>query len=164
MTGVQTCALPIYFLIGALNHATEPSALYHTAAYGLLDFYGVPHNTVSANLLNGNGTLKGLWPASALTGPANPENYQASGNLTGHSNNGVIKLDYTITDKDHLSARWFVGQGTQTAPTSSALTPYFENAPIHVQNYSIIYNRMISPSMANQLAAGVSYFNQVFSD
>jgi hypothetical protein len=152
------------FLIGALNHATEPSAAYQTAAYSVLNFYGVPHSTVASNLLNGNGTLKGLWPASALTGPAQPENYQASGNLTGHSFNGVIKLDYTITDKDHLSARWFVGQGTQTAPTSSDLTPYFENAPIHVQNYSIIYNRIISPSMANQLAAGVSYFNQVFSD
>lgn len=152
------------FLIGALNHATEPSAAYQTAAYSILDFYGVPHNPVPINLLNGSGTLKGLWPASALTGPAQPENYQASGNLTGHSFNGVIKLDYTITDKDHLSARWFVGQGTQTAPTSSDLTPYFENAPIHVQNYSIIYNRVISPSIANQLAAGVSYFNQVFSD
>ncbi|MCU1225014.1 MAG: Oar protein [Edaphobacter sp.] len=152
------------FLIGALNHATEPSAAYQTAAYSVLNFYGVPHNTVAANLLNGNGTLKGLWPASALTGPAQPENYQASGNLTGHSFNGVIKLDYNITDKDRLSARWFVGQGTQTAPTSSDLTPYFENAPIHVQNYSIIYNRIISPSMANQLSAGVSYFNQVFSD
>jgi len=61
------------FLIGALNHATEPSAAYQTAAYSVLNFYGVPHSTVAANLLNGNGTLKGLWPASALTGPAQPE-------------------------------------------------------------------------------------------
>jgi hypothetical protein len=152
------------FLIGALNHATEPSAAYQAAAYALLDYYGVPHNTVSANLLNGNGTLPGLWPTAALTGPANPENYQASGNLTGHSFNGVIKLDYKLSDKDHLSARWYVGQGTQTAPTSSDLTPYFENAPIHVQNYSLIYNRIITPSMANQVAVGVSYFNQVFGD
>ncbi|MDP9039239.1 MAG: carboxypeptidase-like regulatory domain-containing protein [Acidobacteriota bacterium] len=152
------------FLIGALNHATEPSGAYQTAAYSVLDFYGVPHNTVTANLLNGNGTNQGLWPAAALTGAATPENYQASGNLTGHSFNGVIKLDANLTDKDHLSARWFVGQGTQTAPTSSRLTPYFENAPIHVQNYSIIYNRVVTPSIANQLSAGVSYFNQVFSD
>jgi hypothetical protein len=152
------------FLIGAENAATEPSAAYQTLAYQDLDYFGVPHSTVAANLLNGNGTLKGLWPTSALTGPAGPDNYHASGNLTGHSYNGVIKLDYNITPKDHLSARWFVGQGTQTAPTSSDLTPYFENAPIHVQNYSIIYNRLISTSMANQLAAGVSYFNQVFSD
>jgi hypothetical protein len=152
------------FLIGAENHATEPSAAYQTAAYQVLDFYGVPHSTVASNLLNGNGSLQALWPASALTGPAQPENYQATGNLTGHSFNGLIKLDWKITDKDHLSARWFVGQGTQTAPTSSDLTPYFENAPIHVQNYSLIYNRIITPTMANQLAAGVSYFNQVFSD
>ncbi len=152
------------FLIGALNHATEPSAAYQTAAYSVLDYYGVPHSTVATNLLNGNGTLQGLWPTDALNGGANPENYQATGNLTGHSFNGLIKLDYKISDKDHLSARWFVAQGTQTAPTSSDLTPYFENAPIHVQNYSIIYNRIITPSMANQLAAGVGYFNQVFSD
>jgi hypothetical protein len=152
------------FLIGALNHATEPSGAYQTAAYSVLDYYGVPHSTVAANLLNGNGTLPGLWPADALNGGANPENYQATGNLTGHSFNGLIKLDYKISDKDHLSARWFVAQGTQTAPTSSDLTPYFENAPIHVQNYSIIYNRIINSSMANQIAAGVGYFNQVFSD
>jgi Carboxypeptidase regulatory-like domain/TonB dependent receptor len=152
------------FLIGALNHATEPSAAYQADAYSVLDFYGVPHSTVAANLLNGNGTLPGLWPADALNGPASPENYQATGNLTGHSFNGLIKLDYKLSDKDHISARWFVAQGTQTAPTSSDLTPYFENAPIHVQNYSIIYNRIITNTIANQLAAGVSYFNQVFGD
>jgi hypothetical protein len=152
------------FLIGALNHATEPSAAYQAQAYSVLDFYGVPHSTVASNLLNGNGTLAGLWPTGALTGPAEPENYQATGNLTGHSFNGLIKLDYNITDKDHLSVRWFVAQGTQTAPTSSDLTPYFENAPIHVQNYSIIYNRILTATIANQLAAGVGYFNQVFGD
>jgi Carboxypeptidase regulatory-like domain len=152
------------FLIGAESHATEPSAAYQTTAYSVLNYYGVPHNAIAANLLNGNGTLPGLWPSSSLTGAAQPENYQASGNLTGHSFNGLIKLDANLTDKDHLSARWFVGQGTQTAPTSSALTPYFENAPIHVQNYSIIYNRIVTPSIANQLSVGVSYFNQVFSD
>jgi Carboxypeptidase regulatory-like domain/TonB dependent receptor len=152
------------FLIGALSQATEPSAAYQAAAYDVLDYYGVPHSTVAANLLNGNGTLPGLWPAAALTGPATSNNYQATGNLTGHSFNGLIKLDYKLSDKDHISARWFVAQGTQTAPTSSTLTPYFENAPIHVQNYSIIYNRIITPFMANQLSAGVSYFNQVFSD
>jgi hypothetical protein len=152
------------FLIGALNHATEPTAAYQTQAYSVLDYYGVPHSPVAANLLNGNGTLAGLWPTEALTGPAQPENYQATGNLTGHSFNGLIKLDYKLSDKDHISARWFVAQGTQTAPTSSDLTPYFENAPIHVQNYSLIWNRVISNTMANQLAAGVSYFNQVFGD
>ena len=72
------------------------------------------------------------------------DNYTATGNLTGHSFNGIIKLDEQLTDKDHLAATWFVGQGTQTAPTSSALAPYFENAPIHVQNYSLVYNRVLT--------------------
>ena len=152
------------FLIGAESSATEPSTAYQAAAYQLLDFYGVPHNTVSTNLLNGNGTLPGLWPSSALTGPATPENYTASGNLTGHSNNFLAKFDAKLTDKDTLSARWYVGQGTQTAPSSSELTPYFENAPIHVDNFSLIYNRVLTNSLANQLSIGVSYFNQVFSD
>jgi hypothetical protein len=152
------------FLIGAGNQATEPSAQYQTLAYGILDDYGVPHNQVPINLLYGNGTLPGLWPSSALNGAANSDNYQATGNLTGHSFNGIIKLDQQLSGKDHLAFTWFVGQGTQTAPTSSELTPYFENAPIHVENFSLVYNRVLSTSMTNQLSAGVSYFNQVFSD
>ena len=152
------------FLIGAENQATEPSAAYQTLAYAVLDAYGVPHNTVAAALLNGNGTLPGLWPAAALTGPASADNYQATGNLTGHSFNGIIKLDEQLTDKDHIAFSWFVGQGTQTAPVSSDLTPYFENAPIHVDNFSLVYNRVLTNTITNQLSAGVSYFNQVFSD
>jgi len=152
------------FLIGAGTKATEPSAAYQTAALAILNQYGVSENPVALNLLNGNGTLPGLWPASALTGPANSDNYSATGNLTGHSFNGIAKFDEQLTGKDHVAFTWFVGQGTQTAPTSSELTPYFENAPIHVQNFSLVYNRVLSTSITNQLSAGVSYFNQVFSD
>ncbi len=152
------------FLIGAQNKATEPTLAYQTEAYQYLDAWGVPHNTVAANLLNGNGTLPGLWPAAALTGPATFDEYTAAGNLTGHSFNGIIKLDEQLTAKDHLAFTWFVGQGTQTAPVSSALSPYFENAPIHVENYSLVYNRVLTNSITNQLSAGVSYFNQAFSD
>ncbi len=163
------------FLIGAESSATEPTLAYQADAYALLDFYGIPHNPVPAALLNGNGTLPGLWPSAVLNCPSGgtapngqpcdgSPNYVAKGNLTGHSFNGLIKLDGKLTPKDTLSARWYVGQGTQTAPTSSALTPYFENAPIHVDNFSLIYNRVLTSSIANQLSAGVSYFNQVFSD
>jgi len=152
------------FLIGAETKATEPSAAYQTEAYALLDQYAVAHNVVASNLLNGNGTLSGLWPASALTGPANSNNFAATGDLTGHSYNSIVKFDYQLSDKDHLAASWFAGEGTQTAPTSSALAPYFENAPIHVENFSLVYNRVLTNSITNQLSAGVSYFNQVFSD
>jgi hypothetical protein len=152
------------FLIGSESHATEPSAAYQAEAMTILSQYGIPENPVSYNLLNGSSSLKALWPAAALTGPASNDNYAATGDLTGHSFNGIVKLDQQLTDRDHIAATWFVGQGTQTAPTSSALAPYFENAPIHVENYSLVYNRVITPSITNQLSAGVSYFNQVFSD
>jgi hypothetical protein len=152
------------FLIGAESKATEPSSAYQQSALAFLNAWGIPENPVSQNLLNGNGSLKALWPAIALTGGAVTDNYTATGNLTGHSFNGIAKIDAQLTDKDHLAATWFVGQGTQTAPTSSALAPYFENAPIHVQNYSLVYNRVLTNAMTNQLSAGVSYFNQAFSD
>jgi hypothetical protein len=152
------------FLIGAESKATEPTTDYQAEAMSILASYGIAENAVSKNLLSGNGSLKGLWPANALTGAAKSDNYTATGNLTGHSFNGIIKLDEQLTEKDHLAATWFVGQGTQTAPTSSALAPYFENAPIHVQNYSLVYNRVLTTAMTNQVSAGVSYFNQVFSD
>jgi hypothetical protein len=138
------------FLIGAGTHATEPSAAYQAAAVNVLKTYGVPVNPVSLNLLNGTGTLSALWPASALTGPAQADNYAATGSLTGHSFNGIIKLDEQFSSKDHLAFTWFVGQGTQTAPSSSELTPYFENAPIHVENYSLVYNRVLSTSITNR--------------
>ena len=152
------------FLIGASNAATEPSAAYQTAAYAILDSYKVAHNPVAHNLLYGNGSDSGLWPSSALNGVAQPNNYTATGNVIGHSFNGVLKLDGQLTDKDHVAFDWFVGQGNQTAPSTSALSTYFEVAPIHVQNFSLVYNRLVTPSISNQLAAGVSYFNQVFSD
>jgi outer membrane receptor protein involved in Fe transport len=152
------------FLLGAASKATEPSAAYQAASLQVLEAYGVSENPVAENLLYGAGSLKGLWPAVALTGPAHPNNYSATGNLIGHSFNGILKLDEQLSTKDRLAFSWFIGQGTQVAPTSSALAPYFEDAPIHVQNYSLVYNRTLSAGLSNQLSAGVGYYNQAFYD
>src|SRR5258708_21133863 len=35
---------------------------------------------------------------------------------------------------------------------------------MHVQNYSVTYNRTFSSNLTNQVLVGVSYVNQVFSD
>src|SRR6201997_3385280 len=146
------------FVIGNQTRSTEPSAAYQALAEQDLAYYGVPINSVSQSL------LQGLWPQSALTGPASSGNYFNPGTENGHSFNGIMKLDQNLTDKDRISFKLFVGQGNQIAPVASYLSPYYEEAPIHVQNYSLIYNRVISPSISNQLSAGVSYFNQAFSD
>jgi hypothetical protein len=153
-----------WFDIGAGGRATEPSAAYQTSALAILTAYGVPENPVAHNLLYGSGTLSGLWPASALTGPATPLNYSATGLTTGYSYNGVGKIDEKITDNDHIAFTYFIGQGIQTAPVSSELAPYFQQAGTHIQNYSLVYNRTFSPNISNQLSAGVSYFQQVFVD
>lgn len=57
-----------------------------------------------------------------------------------------------------------MGQGNRIAPTASFLNQYYEEAPIHVYNYSLVYNRVLSTSIVNQLFLGVNYYNQVFSD
>ena len=41
---------------------------------------------------------------------------------------------------------------------------YYQVGPMHVQNYSVIYNTILTPTISNQLLFGVSYFKQVFSD
>ncbi|MDQ2841262.1 MAG: TonB-dependent receptor [Acidobacteriota bacterium] len=146
------------FLIGNQALSTEPSVAYQQQAAGLLSQYGVPVNPVSLNLLNT------LWPGSALQGPASANNYFNPNPENGFSHNGLVKIDHSFNDNNRLSFRWFVGQGTQTAPIGSHLSYYYQVAPIHVQNYSLIYNWTLSARLTNQAVFGVSYFNQVFSD
>ena len=146
------------FIIGNQSRSTEPSAAYQAESQNVLAYYGIPVNPLSATL------LANLWPGDALTGPAQANNYYNTSPLTGHSFNGIAKFDQNFTAKDHLSVKAFMGQGNQIAPTTSFLQPYYEEAPIHVYNYSIVYNRVISPSIVNQLFLGVNYYNQVFSD
>ena len=111
--------------------------------------------------------LKTLWPADAVgggTGAPALNNFVSSTPEFGYSYNGLAKIDYTINDKNSLTAHWFVGQGNQVAPVGSSLPWYYEVAPIHVQNYAIVYNHVFSPTITNQVLAGVNYFNQVFND
>jgi hypothetical protein len=150
------------FVIGAAVAKNEPSVAYQNDAKTLLAAYGVPVNSVSTAL------LANLWPQNALTGgdggPNASPNYFNPGTENGHSFNPIVKIDYNINEKNTLSIKGYFGDGNQTAPTSSELSPYFEVAPIHVENYSVIYNHIFSSKLTNQAFFGVSYFDQVFSD
>ncbi len=146
------------FLIGNQALSTEPSAAYQASAIDLMNQYGVPVNPLSTRLL---GTL---WPANVLTGAASANNYFNPNAERGYSNNGLAKIDHSFNESNRLSFRAFVGQGTQTAPIGSRIQDYYQVAPLHVQNYSLIYNQTLSPRLTNQLLFGLSYFNQVFSD
>ena len=146
------------FTISLPGLSTEPSVAYQGQAISLLSANNVAVNSLSTTLINT------LWPSSALTGPASSNNFSSPDPEIGYSYNGVAKIDYNVNDRNTLSARWTIGQGNQVAPVGSNLKYYYQVAPIHVQNYSIVYNRVISQRLVNQILLGVSAYNQVFHD
>ncbi len=154
------------YVIGNQAQATEPSQAYQAAALAVLNnannafgsYAPVPESQVSANL------LATYWPSNVLQGPANAENYFNPNPSTGYSHNLLAKFDHNFNDNQHLSARWFFGQGSQTAPNGSHISEYYLQLPTHVQNYDVIYNVTLRPNLTNQVLAGVNYFQQVFGD
>ena len=116
----------------------------------------------------------GFWPRSLIGSlSATNNNFFSPVASTGYSYNGVAKVDYQINDKHHLYVRFFGGQGSQTAPlggspalgtASSNLKDYFEVAPLHVFNESLVLNSTFSSRLTNQILVGANYFNQVFHD
>jgi hypothetical protein len=171
------------YIIGLSGLATEPSPAWITKATRLLTNAGntfgaympVAASPLSAVLLGTPAAISptGFWPSLIGGLPATLGNFFSPIASTGYSYNGVIKLDFNINSKQHLSARWYGGQGSQTAPlgsspalgtASSNLQSYFEKAPIHVYNYAVVLNSSFTPNFTNQLLFGVNYFNQVFND
>jgi Carboxypeptidase regulatory-like domain/TonB dependent receptor len=160
------------YIIGLSGKANEPSDAWINRALNLMAVHGVAENPLSAALIGPNG----FWPRSLIGAlPATPgqPNFFSPIASTGYSYNGTMKFDFNITDKHHLSAHWFGGQGNQIAPlggspalgtASSNLKDYFEVAPIHVYNYSVILNSTFTPRLSNQVLIGVNYFNQIFHD
>jgi hypothetical protein len=146
------------FKIALSGLATEPSTAYQTQALALLSENHIAVNPVSTAL------IAALYPASSLTGPAAANNFISPDPETGFSNNGVAKVDHNFNDRNLLSVRWSIGQGNQIAPVGSNLKNFYEVAPIHVQNYSVVYNRTFSPRLVNQVLLGVSAYNQKFHD
>ncbi len=158
------------FNIATGNSGTEPNEGYQAEAMKLLNnddgtgyHYGayspVGVNSATADLLSI------LWPSDLL----NTTSLSAVQNPApefGYSYNGVIKIDQNFSQRHNLSARAFLGQGTQTAPVGQTdVNPwYFEIAPLHVYNYSVADNFVLTPAITNSLTIGVNYFNQTFSD
>jgi hypothetical protein len=154
------------FSIGLPGEGTEPSAAYQASAVQVMNFYGVSENAISQKL------LANLWPSDTLTGPAQPNNFTSNVPEFGYSYNGLAKLDYKINDRNNLSFHWFIGTGNQVAPVggtvlavaASQIPFYYEVGPIHVQNYAVALNSVLTPRLTNQLLLGTNYFKQSFFD
>jgi hypothetical protein len=175
------------YLIGLSGIATEPSDAWIALAQGLLancanppsctTKYGTYAPVTAASFTPNLIGPTGFWPRSGQGSiaalPATNNNYFSPVASTGYSYNGVARVDYQINDKNHLYFRWFGGQGSQTAPlggspalgtASSNLAYYFEVAPIHVYNYSLVLNTTLKSNFTNQILVGGNYFNQLFHD
>ncbi|HZR32801.1 MAG TPA: TonB-dependent receptor [Terriglobales bacterium] len=158
------------YLIGLSGLATEPSDAWIANAQSVLNKFGVPESSLSANLIGPNG----FWPKNLIGNlPATTHNFFSPVASTGYSYNADARIDHNFTENERLSFRWFGGQGSQTAPlggspalgtASSNLKDYFEVAPLHVYNYALVWNSVFSTRLTNQVLFGVNYFNQVFHD
>jgi hypothetical protein len=153
------------FVIGVPTKNTEPTTIWQNYASDIVTANGKAVSPISTKLL----TL--LWPSYALTSSTTEQNkgpqinnYNSPDPESGYSHNGIIRADYTLNERNSISAHWFGGQGTQVAPEGSALLPYYQGAPIHVYNYQLTYNHTFTPTLTNQIVAGVNYFHQVFDD
>ncbi|SEB91306.1 TonB-dependent receptor [Terriglobus roseus] len=120
--------------------------------------FGQTPSPLSLNLYNL------LYPANTKGLPATVNNYLASAPANYNSFNGIIKLDHTFTDKHKLSLRYLGTTGKQTAPTASLYADYFQTAPMHIHNASVIDTYTINSRMLNQVTLGMNYFLQTFND
>ena len=154
-----------YFLTGEIQLAvaglsildTAPSAAWVASAQSVLQKYGVPVNQVSLNLLN-------IWPSSSRTGPATANNFLATALNTYNSYNGIVKIDHRFSDKHSIAARYLGGTGTQVADVGSHFRDFFQQAPMHVHNFSVVENDTWSPKIVNQITLATNYFLQTFGD
>lgn len=134
-----------------------PSTAWVNQATSLITANHLSVDSVSLKLLS-------LFPADAASAPASASNYISKGLNTYNSYNGIIKLDHRFTDKYSLSVRYMGGTGAQTADVGSHFQDYFQTAPMHTHNFSVVENSIFTPRLLNQATLGVNYFFQSFND
>jgi Carboxypeptidase regulatory-like domain/TonB dependent receptor len=164
------------YIFGLTGLSTEPSNAWAAEATALINntggIYGTYATPVSTSALS-QTLLSTLWPSSIQNLSAVTSNYFATVPGTGYSYNEVGHFDHNFNENNHLSGHFFYGQGSQTQPpgaslalatASSNLGYYFEVAPIRIENYSLVFNSVLTSKLTNQVLFGISYFNQIFHD
>jgi len=155
-----------YILGQNSSSQTEPSAAYVNRALALLAAGGVTPSTNPA-ITMGENLITTLWQPGMLTGAASPGNWAppSSAAQSGFSNNSMMKFDQKINAANTLSERWYLGQGSQTAPLSTSQNPwYYQVAGERVDNIGVTLDSVLNSRSTNQLLLGVDYFNQPFRD
>jgi hypothetical protein len=155
-----------FFLAGEIQIANANNSVGDTvlsdawisSARSLLQLHSLAPNAVSTNLYNE------LFPADSKAGAATTSNYLSNGRNTYNSYNGVIKVDHRFSDRHQISLRYLGTTGTQSADVGSHYADYFQTAPMHIHNFSIVENSTFSDKLVNQITLGTGYFLQTFND
>jgi hypothetical protein len=146
------------YLIQNSAAATEPTTAYVQAGTALLAKHGIPVNPLSLSVL-------AIWPeGNKPAGPASSGNFLDGKPQSGYSYNSIGKIDWTITPRQSLSVRGFIGTGRQFAAVGTNVFDYYQVAPDITQNFTAVHNWAISDHASNQLLAAVGVFNQTFND
>jgi hypothetical protein len=144
--------------IAALSlRTTHPSTAWVNEARALLLRNNIPVSPVATNLLT-------FWPSRYNNLPATIQNLVAGDQNDYDSYNGIGKIDYAISSKHTMSARYFGGTGAQTAEAGIPYREYFQVAPSRMHNVAVNLNSTLSARLVNQLLLGTNYFLQVFND
>jgi hypothetical protein len=146
------------YVIADPNTGTTISDAWINVARSILQRYNVPVNPVML------ATYQNLWPAASRGAAATRLNISSTGDDTGESNNGVIKIDHQIGEKHNISARAFLGTGEAAQFAGSVFREYYQVVPSRQHNFAVIWNSTWTPRLVNQLLVGVNYFNQTFDD
>ena len=97
-------------------------------------------------------SLLQFWPAPNATGTAN---FIANVPSTLFDETGLAKVDYNISEKDHLSARWTQYGGTSFTPGQLPLLGGSFNSPVSASGV-ITYTHTFSPRLLNEVRLGFS--------
>jgi hypothetical protein len=154
------------FLAGEIQLAKANNAISDTvlndawinAGTSFLKNYNLTPNPVTLAI------YKNIYPAVANGAGATTGNYFASAPSNYNSYNGVIKLDHRFSDKETLSIRYLGTTGRQTAITGSDYAQFFQTAPMHIHNFSVVQTSIINSHLLNVVTLGTNYFLQTFND
>src|SRR5262249_39728149 len=146
------------YVIADPQIGTVPSNAWIDVARGILQKHNVPVNPVML------ATFQNPWPARSASAPATQLNFASGDDDTGHSNNGIIKIDQQIGEKNTISARAFLGTGEAAQFADSVYREYYQVVPSRQHNFAVTWNSTLTPRLVNQMLAGVNYFNQTFDD
>jgi hypothetical protein len=114
-------------------------------------------NPSAAKILNSS-----LYPTPASSGLTNNLTYQQHTYTNGDQ--GDIRGDWNVTDRDHFTARY--SQANITNPTTNSLPLIYGSFGVfRIYNGALDYTKTIGPSLVNELRAGVNYnFNNTGSN